>query len=35
MLWDALILLGLAILVAVKVGGLVYDGAVALLGAPL
>jgi hypothetical protein len=35
MLWDALILLGLAILVAVTLGGLVYVGPVALLGAPL
>jgi hypothetical protein len=36
MLWDTLkILLGLAILVAVTVGGLVYVGPVALLGAPL
>jgi hypothetical protein len=36
MLWDALkILLGLAILVAVTVSGLVYVGPVALLGAPL
>jgi hypothetical protein len=34
MLWDALILLGLAILVAVTLGGLVYVGPVALLGAP-
>jgi hypothetical protein len=36
MLWDALkILLGLVILVAGTVGGLVYVGPIALLGAPL
>jgi hypothetical protein len=35
MLWDALVLLGLAIFVAVTVGGLIYVGPIALLGAPL
>ena len=35
MLWYALMLVSLATFVAVTVGGLVYVGPVALLGAPL
>jgi hypothetical protein len=35
MLWYAIILLSLAIFIVVTVGGLVYVGPVALLGAPL